>query len=166
MLSSMKKSTKILLIVILLIFLLLVFSLLRRRGDEELVSPLTERSMAQEEEFVLTNWEDPAGFSFDYPEILEIDLHEEDEINYAHLELTREGSEGRILIIVNDSDYDTLEEWFEEDEEVKDGSSLDTEVAGTKAKRVASGEGKEITSLIDLDQVIYQIINDPRIENK
>jgi len=161
----MKKSTKILLIIILLILSLLVFSLLRGRGDEESVSPLTERPMLQEEEFVLTSWEDPAGFSFDYPEILEIDLHEEDETNYAHLELTREDKEGRILIIANDSDYATLEEWLEEDKEVKDGISLDTEIAGVKAKRVASGGGKEITALIDLDQVIYQIIKEPEGED-
>lgn len=161
----MKKSTKILLSIILLIFLLLVFSFLRGSGDEESVSPLPEKPMVKEEEFVLTSWEDPAGFSFDYPEILEIDIHEEDEVNYAHLELTREGSEGRILIIANDSDYATLGEWLEEDKEVKGDSSLDTEVAGVKAKRVASGEGKEITALIDLDQVIYQIIKEPEGED-
>lgn len=159
----MKEKLPILLIIVaILMAFTLAFFLLRKPSQKP---PLSEKSLPMEEEFPLKTWEDPAGFSFNYPEILEIDIHEEDEVNYAHLELTQEGKMGRVLIIANDSDYDTLEDWLAEDKEVKGLSSLDTEIADLPAKKVALKEGKEIAAFIDLDQVIYTIIKEPQGED-
>lgn len=165
-LSEMKKKLPILLVIITILLVLAIIFFLIRKPFKKPLTPLSEKSLpGVEEQFTLKTWEDPAGFSFNYPEILKIGIHEEDEISYAHLELTREGKPGRMLVIVNDSDYSTLEEWLKEDPEVKNTSALDTQVAEMKAKKVALKEGKEITAFIDLDQVIYKIIKEPKGEN-
>lgn len=165
-LSEMKKKLPTLLIIITILLVLAIIFFLIRKPSKKPLTPLSEKSLPGiEEQFTLKTWEDPAGFSFNYPEILKIDIHEEDEISYAHLELTREGKPGRMLVIVNDSNYSTLDQWLKEDKEVKDASALDTQVAEMKAKKVALKEGKEITAFIDLDQVIYKIIKEPKGEN-
>lgn len=163
-LATLKKNFFIFLIIILILVLVIAILIKARKRPQTPTSPVSEKKVA-EEKFDLSTWEDPAGFSFDYPEILKIDTHEEDEINYAHLELTQEGKMGRVLIIANDSDYDTLEDWLAEDKEVIGLSSLDTEIASLPAKKVALKEGKEIASFIDLDQVIYTIIKEPQGED-
>lgn len=165
-LSEMKKKLPTLLIIITILLVLAIIFFLIRKPFKKPLTPLSEKSLpGVEEQFTLKTWEDPAGFSFNYPEILKIDIHEEDEISYAHLELTREGKSGRLLVMVNDSDYSTLDQWLKEDKEVRDASALDTQVAEMKAKKVALKEGKEITTFIDLDQVIYKIIKEPKGEN-
>lgn len=106
-------------------------------------------------EFELADWEDPAGFSFSYPKELKIDPHEEDEVNYANLEITNEKQSGKILIIVNDATHTTIEDWLEKDELAQGGNALDATVAEVKGKKVAFSDGKIITAFIDPDQVIY-----------
>lgn len=109
-------------------------------------------------------WEDAAGFSFEYPRGLEIDVHSDDDINYSFLTLTSKEREGKIDIICNDSQYQTIEEWAEEDSLVKAGNALETEVASISGQRVALGGGREITAFIDWDEVIYVFDKTPEKE--
>lgn len=125
-----------------------------------LFSPQTEKTTEEVKpkfNFEWQLWEDPAGFSFEYPKSFEVNDHPEDENNYANLELTTSEKEGRIIIIVNDTEYADLDQWLEEEELIKDGNALGTEIASMSAKKVVLEEGREVAGFIDWDQVIYTI---------
>jgi len=113
----------------------------------------------QKEEFSFKwqQWEDLAGFAFEYPKGVEIDDHPEDEENYAHLELTKADKKGRIGITVNDAEYTDVDEWLENDELLSQGSALETEIASMSGKKIALENGREVAVFIDWDQVFYKI---------
>lgn len=142
-------------IVLILILLLVIGGLIFywfKSGRGPLVSPLVKESEMETPK--LTVWEDPAGFTFTYPEEIKIDPHDEDTENYAQLELTSDDHLGKILIWVKDTDYSEIEEWLEEevDEEVP---VLDTELGGEAAKKIAYTDPKKIVvAAIDVDALV------------
>lgn len=156
-------------IVVVLLAILVILGVLGFVFKDELLNffskpsfPLADSQDSKEEQkeefhFEWTEWQDSAGFSFKYPEDIEIDSHPEDETNYARLELIKSDRKGRIIIAVNDAEYGDIDEWLEKDELVKDGSGLGTEVASMSAKKVALEDGREIAAFIDWDQVIYVV---------
>jgi hypothetical protein len=98
-------------------------------------------------------WEDPSGFSFLYPEGIEIDPHEEDEESYAHLDLTSPDYPGHIVIWAKDTDFKDIESWAEE--EAGSGQVFDTELGGESAKKIAfSDPQKMIVGAIDIDALV------------
>lgn len=123
-------------------------------GNQELV-----KKPEEEFNFEWTEWQDSAGFAFEYPKELDINPHPEDEENYAYLELTKNDKNGRTIIVVNDSEYTDVGEWLEKDELVRDGNGLETEIASVSARRVALKNKREIAAFVDWDQVIYTIDN-------
>lgn len=127
---------------------------LKSKGSSSLLSPVGQESLGEEEEVKLALWEDPAGFSFSYPEDVKIDPHEEDTENYAHLELTSPNYEGKIFIWVQDTDYTDIEDWVEK--EATEGAQVfDTELGGEPAKKVAYSEPtKLVTAAIDIDALV------------
>ena len=135
---------------------------LTKPHQKKSISPMTEEKSTEDLGFDadLKEWRDPAGFAFLYPDDLQITSMEEDEVNYAHLKLTKENTPGEIEIICGDSQFSNLDDWVEEDEEVKEGSALETTMASMSAKKIALKDGKEIAALIDVDQVIYLIKKD------
>lgn len=50
----------------------------------------------------LLSWDDPAGFTMQYPADVTVNKHEEDMVNYAHVELTHQAHPGSIVIWVKD----------------------------------------------------------------
>ena len=46
----------------------------------------------------LLTWNDPNGFSFQYPEGLVINKHDEDRENYAYLEFTHSAHPGNVIV--------------------------------------------------------------------
>ena len=131
---------------------------------KETTSPLGAQDKKEEFNFKWKLWEDPAGFSFEYPEEIEIDIHVEDESNYSFLTLSSNDRKGKIDIICNDSQYKDIEEWVKEDSLVKMGSGLETQIASISAQKAALGDGREIAGFIDLDEVIYTIDKTPEDE--
>lgn len=128
------------------------------------INPLGVQEKKEEFNFKWKLWEDPAGFSFEYPDEVEIDIHAEDEANYSFLTLTSKERKGKLDIICNDSQYADINEWLSEDSLVKQGSGLETQVASVSGQRVALGNGREIIAFIDWDEVIYTIDKTPEKE--
>lgn len=135
-----------------------------KQAKQESISSVGE-GKKEEVQVDLKEWRDPAGFAFLYPDGLQIDLMEEDEVNYAHLKLTKEDKKGKIEIICGDSQFTNLDDWAKKDKEAKEGSALETTIASVSAKRVALKDGKEIAGLIDADQVIYLFKKEPEGED-
>ena len=107
--------------------------------------------------FTWTEWKDPAGFAFSYPEDVKIDNHPDDETLYAFLTLTAPDKKGKIDITVADSLYADIKEWLAKDELVKSGRALETKIASVSGEKVALDKGHVVVSFIDADQVIYVI---------
>jgi len=127
----------LILIVILLIgVVFLIFNPFNKSSS--LLSPLS----SSKEETNLKTWEDPAGFKFSYPEGIEIDNHEEDEENYAHLELTEKNHPGKILIWMKDKVEKNLEVWAAN--QTGNPQVFDSELAGQPAKKMAFSSPKKL----------------------
>ena len=125
--------------------------LYQSKSNNSLVSPLGEQE--EKEDFSLVDWEDPAGFKFAYPDVLEIDPHEEDEENYAHLELTSQDHSGSILIWMKDTDYEDLDEWLAGEQ--IETLAFDSELGGESAKKITYNEPRKlITAVIDVDVLV------------
>lgn len=82
-------------------------------------------------------WKDPAQFSFQYPKTLSLNPHNEDEDNYAHVELTSATHSGNLIIWVKDTNVDTIEKWIDQ-EKLK--NTIDTTLADVPAKKVLTTE--------------------------
>jgi len=101
-------------------------------------------------------WEDPAGFSFQYPQGLLMDKHDEDTENYAHIELTNIEHKGSVIIWAKDTTATTIGEWLKNEKTLKGAPSIDTTLGGNEAKKVMVKEpiGKQITATLDEDILI------------
>jgi len=111
----------------------------------------------KEYDYQWVNWKDLAGFGFEYPEKVEIDNHPEDEVNYAYLTLSHQGHSGKIIIVCNDSEDKNIDDWLKNNEKIKGASALETEIASVSGRKLALGQGKEMTAFIDWDEVLYTI---------
>lgn len=142
-----------------LIALLLGWFLARKNKslNQKLPSLSQKSEEVQENDYLWTIWEDPAGFSFEYPLAAVIDNHPEDEESYAFLTLAHPDHQGKITIICNDSEDEDIGSWQENNEKVKEASSLETKIASVSGRKIALGRGKEMTAFIDTDGVLYTI---------
>lgn len=144
---------KFLIVTVILIFLVAVVIVFRFKKKVSVLSPLGGSVGESKPETKLTTWEDPAGFKFSYPEDLEIDPHEEDTQNYAHLELTSPGHEGKIIIWVKETKYTNIDDWA--GEEAGKGQVFDTELGDKPAKKIAYSEPVMLATVtIDVDALV------------
>lgn len=150
--KSMEKKKRLLIIGIVIILVLTggVIVVKVKKSRSLLVGPIVQETEAPK----MTTWEDPAGFSFSYPEEVKINPHEEDTENYAHLELTATGHSGKVVLLVKETDYSEIEDWA--GEEVEKGEQVfDTELGGEPAKKIAySDPEKLVTAAIDVDALV------------
>lgn len=134
-----------------------IWYLKMKSGNAEIVSPNGAETSKLPTAPKLSVWNDPAGFTFQYDEILKIDNHPEDKINYANLELEESGKEGKILILASDTKYKDVSEWMAKDAKLKGGSAIDTALGGKTAKKVGvAGSSRVIIGAID-DKILFTI---------
>ncbi len=91
----------------------------------------------------LKTWGDPAGFTFQYPQGLTTNKHEEDNESYAHVELTDSSHKGNIIVWAKDAPkgknrkvVTSLAEWIESDTRFDSANILDTMLGGKPAKKI------------------------------
>lgn len=80
----------------------------------------------------MTTWDDPAEFSFQYPKSLALNSHNEDQINFAHVELTSATHAGSLVVWVKDTNEANLESWAKKE---KLSGAIDTTLGGEPAKK-------------------------------
>ncbi len=83
----------------------------------------------------LTTWEDPAGFTFQYPEGIVVNKHDEDTENYAHVELTQKDHPGNVIVWVKDTTAQDILSWARTDARFAGAPSIDTTLGGENAKK-------------------------------
>lgn len=86
----------------------------------------------------LTTWTDDAGFSFQYPKNLSVNKHEEDQDNYAHVELTDPAHPGKVIVWVKDLPRGVadVDGWVKSDPMLGGGVIVDSTLGGQAAKKI------------------------------
>lgn len=110
----------------------------------------------------LVLWEDQAGFSFKYPKELSFDKHDEDEVNYAHIEFKSATHSGRLIIWAKDTTYTDVNLWVTKDKNLSSAASVDTTLSGQPAKKIIlSAPSKKIIIGTISDQILFTIEAEP-----
>ena len=159
MLSLWKMKSKAFIIAVVFVCLLLagggIYLFTSRNKTEETVSPASQEQKLPQPSAApkLLTWNDPAGFTFQYDPELKIDNHPQDKVNYANLEITEAGKEGKVLIMAADTKYKSVSEWA--------AKAIDATLGGKPAKRiVTAGSDKVVVGTID-DKILFTIEMDP-----
>ncbi|MBI5614271.1 hypothetical protein HY947_05075 [Candidatus Gottesmanbacteria bacterium] len=92
----------------------------------------------------LAEWKDPAGFSFSYPEGLTVDKHDEDQENYAHVEMTLKDKPGNVIVWAKDAPISDLATWVKKEKRFTNAPVLDTTLGGENAKKILLNSPKKM----------------------
>ena len=84
----------------------------------------------------LVTWDDPAGFTFTYHGNLSTDKHDEDQENYAHVELTQSAHPGNIIVWAKDTTAADVTAWVRTEKAFKNANIVDTTLGGQPAKKI------------------------------
>lgn len=86
----------------------------------------------------LLSWDDPAGFTFSYPDGVVVDKHDEDQQNYAHIEMTHPDHKGNLVVWAKDlpAGVTDVVSWVKKDTQLAKGVSLDTSLGGSVAEKI------------------------------
>lgn len=105
----------------------------------------------------LLTWNDPNGFTFQYPEGLSVNKHEEDQDNYAHVELTSKDHPGSIIVWAKDTTATDVNAWVKTEKLFAGATVADAMLSGKPAKKIVLADGsKTIVGTID-DDILFTI---------
>lgn len=110
--------------------------------------------------FTLISWDDPAGFAMQYPDDVVINKHEEDVINYAHIELTSPSHPGGVTVWVKDlpKSVTNTVSWGKLAATPSSAISFDTTLGGQPAQKIlVSGTPKTVSVGVVYDGVLWTI---------
>lgn len=106
----------------------------------------------------LSTWEDMNGFSFKYPKSLILNKHEEDNVNYAHLEFTSADHPGSVIVWGKDTKTPDAAGWVKGEKTLAAGLIVETTMAGMTGKKVMiETPKKQIISAIVDDGVVFYV---------
>ncbi len=110
-----------------------------------------------ESESLLT-WNDPAGFTFQYPQGLTVDKHDEDTQNYAHIEFTHKDHQGNVIVWGKDTIAKDAAAWVKAEKRLSGGNTLDTTLGAVLAKKVlvATPTAMVVTAAVS-DQIAFSV---------
>jgi hypothetical protein len=123
-----------------------------------MLKPVTEapREVPTPTVQVLKEWKDQSEFMFQYPAELDLNPHEEDKDNYAHIELTKGSSTSGVVLWTKDASDENIKEYAKAK---KISNFLDTELDGYEAiKWSKDGEGQKFIFVETIrNGYLYQI---------
>ncbi len=106
----------------------------------------------------LTTWNDPAGFSFQYPKELSLNKHDEDDQNYAHLEFTSKDNPGNLIVWAKDTTAQDVAGWVKSDKRFSGVNIIDTTLGGQPAKKILISTPQKmlITGTVD-ENIVFTV---------
>ncbi len=103
----------------------------------------------------MATWTDPSGFSVEYPKSLTMNPHEEDNENYAHVELTSATYSGNLILWAKDTTAVNIEDYAKKSKAL---GFIDTTLGGEPAKKLLQTDvSKKITTSVIKNGYLYQI---------
>ncbi|TSC86061.1 MAG: Uncharacterized protein G01um10147_999 [Microgenomates group bacterium Gr01-1014_7] len=126
-----------------------------------LITPNLQESLKKHEPSETSiGYEDPAGFTFSYPDNLSIIKNDlEDDSIYADLQLYSKAVNGSLSLIISDSKFKSLDEWVN----LNKGEPKEVKLGNLKALEIRT---KDRLLLGALDQGIFFTIEMPLIEEE
>lgn len=105
----------------------------------------------------LATWTDPAGFTFQYPKSIQVNKHDEDQENYAHVELTQKDYPGTIIVWAKDTTAPDAASWVKGDKAYTGGTVFETTMGGMTGKKVLLTTPKKriVSGVVDEGVVFY-----------
>jgi hypothetical protein len=102
-------------------------------------------------------WNDPAGFTFSYDPDITINKHDEDQENYAHLEMTNPEHKGSVIIWEKDTTAADVTAWVRTEKEFAGANVIDTTFGGQSGKKViiSGNNPKIVTGTISDGYLVY-----------
>lgn len=157
MLVMVKKKIVIISGIIVLLLIVVAVLVLHPQFTFQSKEHITEKGTptpTPKEELII--WDDPAGFTFQYPKGLQLNKHDEDKENYAHVELTNPDHKGSVIVWEKDTTATTIAQWLKNEKSLASAVSVDTTLGGNEAKKVMVKEPnvKQITATLDEDVVV------------
>ena len=122
-------------------------------------TPAPELNQEPSKQEITSNlWDDQAGFTFQYPPDVTIDKHDEDEENYAHVELTQKDHPGNLKVWVKDTTAADIAAWVKTEKRLKGATITDTMLGGQAAKeiRLAGADNLMLVAAI-YDDLLFSI---------
>lgn len=108
----------------------------------------------------LVTWDDPSGFTMQYPDGITVNKHDEDQVNYAHVELSNPAHPGGIIVWVKDLPKhvtNTLT-WGKMAATPSSAISFDTTLGGQPAQKIlVSGAVKQQSVGVVYDGVAWSV---------
>lgn len=107
----------------------------------------------------MATWKDQSGFSFAYPSDITVDKHEEDQENYAHVEMKSGSHKGAMIVWVKDVPVGVTDaaSWVKKEKTFTGATVSDTTLGGKPAKRISfADKKKEIIGTV-FDDVLWYI---------
>lgn len=106
----------------------------------------------------LATWKDQAGFTFTYPKELIVNKHDEDNQNYAHVELTSSGHPGSTIVWAKDSTWADVDAWVKGDKRFSTGIIAETTFGGQPGKKLLlSGPPQERVVGTISDDILFTV---------
>lgn len=104
----------------------------------------------------LATWDDPAGFTFTYPDGLSVNKHDEDTNNYAHIELTHKDHPGSVIVWAKDTTSADVQAWATTEKQFAGSTMIDTTLGGKAAKKISFSPNKRIVGTI-YDDLLFTV---------
>lgn len=158
---------KLLVLAAVLILAVIGVYLLFINKKASLISPVAQLTQQTTKQNIpsetLTQYSDPSGFTFEYPDDLSINKKEtEDDSVYADLQLSSKEVNGSLSLLITDSKFTTLDQW------VKSVAKAGQSIKEAKLGNLKASEIKLDDRLIlgALDQGILFTVEMPLVEEK
>lgn len=142
------------LIVITVIIVITIITVIKRRTETKTADTATvlpTPTIVEEK----AAWTDQSGFTFQYPKRLALNPHDEDKVNYAHVELTSATHSGNLIAWAKDTKAATIEDWVTQN---KFEGAIDTTLGDVPAKKILNNkETKQIIIAAVNNGYLYEL---------
>lgn len=129
----------------------------RSASDAGNVPVLSTPTLAPTPAAIIT-WNDPAGFTFTYQEGIAINKHDENQNDYAQVEMTHPDHPGGLTVWARDTKYTDVTAWIKGEKAYTGANSIDTILGNQPAKKVMiAGEPNRLVTGTISDQILFSI---------
>lgn len=153
-----KDKFKLSIIILVLVLIGVPVILMMKNKKTGTVTPLGSGQKQETTAEKTAIYNDSSGFKFDYPESLTIkDVSGADQNVYSSLEISSRKQEGKMMIKIVDSPYDSLESYLSSKEASNAGVSRDLILSSMPAKQIQLTNPKRLETVVISDSVMYLI---------